>query len=195
MSLQILILPQKIKAFDYYMKNSQQYLKRKRKVRIIVPNPMQHDHCIVIAQDRRTKSKTIEMTFFKFALQAKFCRPYRSVPILPITTTLDQPTLSYSLNVNFNQLNRLGTRLDKQHGLRTVEAKTTELDLLRNVEAGRLRMRHSLLGQRSVGSFLQSEHTSHFQTDRKNSTVLTDIFKFSFYDKLALYKGNCYRSF
>ena len=66
----------------------------------------------------------------------KFRRPYRSVPILPTTTTLDQPALFYSLNHNLNQMNMLRTRLDKQYRLRTVEAHPTELDWLRNVEAG-----------------------------------------------------------
>ena len=58
---------------------------------------------------------------FKFAYMGKFRRPYRSVPILP-TTTLDQLTIFYSLNLNLNQLNRLRSGLDKQSGLRTVEA-------------------------------------------------------------------------
>ena len=43
---------------------------------------------------------------------------------------LDQPTLFYSLTLNLYQLNRLGTKLDKQRGLRMVEAqpvKNTDL--------------------------------------------------------------------
>ena len=49
---------------------------------------------------------------------------------------LKQSTLFYSLNLNLNQLNRLRTRLDKQCVWRTVEAQPTELDQLRNVDAG-----------------------------------------------------------
>ena len=86
----------------------------------------------------------------------KFRRPYRSVPILP-TTTLDQPTLFYSLNLNLNQLNRLRTRLDRQHRLRTVEAWPTELDGLRlrqvEVEAQSTSLQLDLV--------LHSEHTLH----------------------------------
>ena len=44
------------------------------------------------------------------------------------------PTIFYSLNLNLNQLNRLRTRLDKQHRLRTVEDEPTELDWLRQAE-------------------------------------------------------------
>ena len=62
-----------------------------------------------------------KLAVVKFAYMGKFRWPYRSVPILP-TTTLDQPTIFYSLNLNLNQLNRLRSGLDKQSGLRTVEA-------------------------------------------------------------------------